>query len=64
MSNRSDLVDALGTRHVPAGPEARIACFVPVSGKLRLIDGEYCSWYGPRAIAGVEYLTRFAASIS
>ncbi len=31
--------------------------------KLRLIDGEYCSWYGPRAIAGVEYLTRFAANI-
>jgi ABC-type Fe3+-hydroxamate transport system substrate-binding protein len=31
--------------------------------KLRLIDGEYCSWYGPRAVAGLDYLGEFAASI-
>lgn len=30
--------------------------------KLRLIDGEYCSWYGPRAIDGLDYLARFAAA--
>jgi ABC-type Fe3+-hydroxamate transport system substrate-binding protein len=28
--------------------------------KLRLIDGEYASWYGPRAIAGLDYLGEFA----
>lgn len=28
--------------------------------KLRLIDGEYVSWYGPRAIAGLDYLGEFA----
>ncbi len=28
--------------------------------KLRLIDGEMTSWYGNRAIAGLEYLARFA----
>jgi ABC-type Fe3+-hydroxamate transport system substrate-binding protein len=28
--------------------------------KLRLVDGEYCSWYGPRAIAGVDYIGEFA----
>ena len=31
-------------------------------GKLRLIDGEYTSWYGPRAIAGMDYLAAFAAA--
>ena len=28
--------------------------------KLRIIDGEYASWYGPRAIAGLDYLGEFA----
>jgi ABC-type Fe3+-hydroxamate transport system substrate-binding protein len=31
--------------------------------KLRLIDGEYTSWYGPRAIDGLDYLAEFAQSI-
>ena len=31
--------------------------------KLRLIDGEYASWYGPRAIAGLDYLGEFAQAI-
>ncbi len=31
--------------------------------KLRLIDGEYASWYGPRAIAGLDYLGEFARAI-
>jgi ABC-type Fe3+-hydroxamate transport system substrate-binding protein len=31
--------------------------------KLRRIDGEYTSWYGPRAIAGLDYLGEFAQSI-
>lgn len=31
--------------------------------KLRLIDGEYASWYGPRAIAGLDYLAEFAQAI-
>jgi ABC-type Fe3+-hydroxamate transport system substrate-binding protein len=32
------------------------------SKKLLLIDGEMPSWYGSRAIAGLEYLHRFAAA--
>jgi len=31
--------------------------------KLRLIDGEYTSWYGSRAIAGLDYLADFARAI-
>lgn len=31
--------------------------------KLRLIDGEYASWYGPRAIAGLDYLGEYAQAI-
>ena len=29
---------------------------------VRLIDGEMTSWYGPRAIAGLRYLSVFAAA--
>ncbi len=29
----------------------------------RLIDGEMTSWYGPRAIAGLRYLARFAEEL-
>lgn len=32
--------------------------------RVRLIDGEYCSWYGSRAIAGIDYLVDFAARAS
>jgi hypothetical protein len=28
-----------------------------------LIDGEMTSWYGPRAIAGLRYLSDFAAAL-
>lgn len=31
--------------------------------KLRLVDGEYASWYGPRAVAGLDYLGEFAQSV-
>lgn len=31
--------------------------------KLRLIDGEYTSWYGSRAIAGLAYLAEFARAL-
>lgn len=31
--------------------------------KLRLIDGEYASWYGPRAIDGLDYLAELAQSV-
>lgn len=31
--------------------------------KLRLVDGEYASWYGPRAIAGLDYLAQFAEAV-
>jgi ABC-type Fe3+-hydroxamate transport system substrate-binding protein len=31
--------------------------------KLRLIDGEYASWYGPRAIAGLDYLGEYSKAI-
>jgi ABC-type Fe3+-hydroxamate transport system substrate-binding protein len=30
---------------------------------VRLIDGEMTSWYGPRAIAGLRYLSDFAATL-
>src|SRR5690606_7488906 len=30
--------------------------------KLRLIDGEMTSWYGPRAIAGLDYLRELASA--
>jgi hypothetical protein len=30
------------------------------SKTVRLIDGEFVSWYGSRAIEGVEYLRRLA----
>jgi ABC-type Fe3+-hydroxamate transport system substrate-binding protein len=29
----------------------------------RLVDGEMTSWYGPRAVAGLRYLERFAGSL-
>lgn len=31
--------------------------------RARLIDGEMVSWYGSRAIAGLDYLSRFARSL-
>lgn len=31
--------------------------------KLRIIDGEYASWYGPRAIDGLDYLAEFAQTV-
>lgn len=31
--------------------------------KARLIDGEYCSWYGSRAIAGLRYLHDLSTEI-
>lgn len=42
-------------RHIPEVAEA-------LSGAtVSLIDGEMTSWYGSRAIAGMEYLDRYAA---
>lgn len=32
------------------------------SGRLQLIDGEMISWYGSRAIIGLNYLARYAAA--
>ena len=32
--------------------------------KLLLIDGEYCSWYGSRAVAGLHYLHGLATEIA
>ena len=32
--------------------------------KMLLIDGEYCSWYGSRAVAGLHYLHGLAGNIS
>jgi hypothetical protein len=35
-----------------------------LSGKpARIVDGEMTSWYGPRAIVGLGYMTKFAANI-
>lgn len=45
--------------------ETDIDAFIAETGcpreKCRLIDGEYTSWYGSRAIEGLRYLARFAA---
>jgi hypothetical protein len=47
--------------------EADLDAFAAAHGcpraKLRLIDGEYTSWYGPRAIDGLDYLAEFAQSL-
>jgi hypothetical protein len=66
--------DAVGTAHGRADESARIVSLVPsitelicdlgLAGKLAgrtgfaLIDGEAASWYGSRAIAGLDYLRR------
>ena len=31
---------------------------------VHLIDGEMTSWYGPRAIAGMDYLARLRRSLA
>ena len=31
--------------------------------KALAVDGEYCSWYGSRAIAGLRYLMDLAANV-
>lgn len=46
--------------------QADIDAFTAETGcppeKCRLIDGEYTSWYGSRAVEGLRYLARFAAA--
>lgn len=32
--------------------------------KLLLVDGEYCSWYGSRAVAGLHYLQDLASELA
>jgi ABC-type Fe3+-hydroxamate transport system substrate-binding protein len=39
---------------------AEVAALVP-GAAVSLIDGEMTSWYGPRAIAGLDYLTEYTA---
>jgi ABC-type Fe3+-hydroxamate transport system substrate-binding protein len=39
---------------------AEVAAVVGDGAKVSLIDGEMTSWYGSRAIAGLEYLDRYA----
>ena len=42
--------------------ERDVARVAALSGKpVRLIDGEMTSWYGPRAIAGFDYLRNFVS---
>jgi ABC-type Fe3+-hydroxamate transport system substrate-binding protein len=45
--NHCDEVKQLMKRHAP-------------QARVRLIDGELCSWYGPRAIDGIHYLHNLA----
>jgi ABC-type Fe3+-hydroxamate transport system substrate-binding protein len=45
--NHCDEVKQLMKKHAP-------------QARVRLIDGELCSWYGPRAIDGIHYLQNFA----
>jgi ABC-type Fe3+-hydroxamate transport system substrate-binding protein len=44
--------------HVP-----EVAALVP-GATVSLIDGEMTSWYGPRAIAGLDYLAEFTAAVA
>jgi ABC-type Fe3+-hydroxamate transport system substrate-binding protein len=36
------------------------AAFAPIGPKVAMIDGEMISWYGSRAITGLDYLAEFA----
>jgi len=31
------------------------------NARVRIVDGELISWYGPRAVAGLRYLRSLAA---
>jgi hypothetical protein len=46
--------------HFKAGHFAEIEAIVP-GAEVTLIDGEMTSWYGSRAIAGLDYLAEFTA---
>jgi len=64
----------MGTKHARATADARIVSLVPsikeihnVLGQetpVELIEGGQVSWYGSRAIQGIQYLTEFASRIS
>jgi len=42
--------------------DRHLAEIAGLTGKpARLVDGEMTSWYGPRAIAGLDYMAKFAA---
>lgn len=44
--------------------ERHLAEVAGLTGKpARLVDGEMTSWYGPRAIAGLDYMAKFAAHV-
>jgi len=44
--------------------DRHVADVAGLTGKpARLVDGEMTSWYGPRAIAGLDYMAKFAANI-
>lgn len=36
--------------------------FPDTAGRVRLVDGQLLSWYGPRAIAGLDYLAELATN--
>lgn len=61
----ADLI-LFSTEPYPFG-EADLDAFAHEQGcprnKLRIIDGEYASWYGSRAIAGLDYLGAFAEAV-
>lgn len=46
--------------HFKEGHLAEVAELVP-GAEVSLIDGEMTSWYGPRAIAGLDYLAEYTA---
>ena len=47
-----------GTRHVA---EAQALC---PRARVRIVDGERLSWYGTRAVAGLDYVRELAADVS
>lgn len=60
----ASLDDILFSTEPFAFTEQHLAAFAETyptaRGKLRLIDGEYASWYGSRAVPALEYLRKFA----
>ena len=61
LAGRADLV--LLSSEPYAFTETHVAALEGVAPRVRLVDGEMLSWFGSRAIAGLEYLGRLASGV-